>query len=140
MKLKRTAVVTTVLLLAPLISISTASADNPAPPSTTQSYTDAMAAYKIELGKFRDAYKIYDDARRIINQNFKDAVDKAMSNARNLNSTSQTQMQRRQNMSVKQGAVIAATSARDAAIEAQGPPPVPPTPPAKPSRSDKNRK
>ena len=140
MKLKRIAVVTTALFLAPLISVSSASAENSAPPTTTQNYTELLATYKIELGKFREAYKIYDDARRTINQNFKDAVEKAMSDARNLNATPQTQMQRRQSMSVKQGAVISATSIRDAAIEALGSPPVAPTPPAKPPRAEKSRK
>jgi hypothetical protein len=140
MKLSRIAVVTAALFLAPLVSVSSASAANPAPPTTTQNYTDLLATYKIELGKFREAYKIYDDARHTINQNFKDAVEKAMSGARNLNATSQTQMQRRQSMSVKQGAVISATAARDAAIEALGPPPVAPTPPAKPPRAEKSRR
>jgi len=140
MKLRRVAVVTTALFIAPLISISSASAENTAPPSTTQNYADLTAAYKIALDKFREAFKTYDEARRTINQNFKEAVEKAMSDARNLNATPQTQMQRRQNMSVKQGAVISATAIRDAAIEALGAPPVAPTPPAKPPRAEKSRK
>ena len=138
MKLRRIAVVATVLFLAPLISGTSASADNPQP--TNQSHSDAFATYKIELGKFREAYKIYEDARRTINQSFKDAVEKAMSDARNQNSTPQTQIQRRQNMSVKQGAVISAIAIRDAAIEALGAPPVAPTPPAKLPRTEKSRK
>jgi hypothetical protein len=140
MKLGRVALVTTALFLAPLLSISSASADNPTQPLTNQSHSDLMAAYKIELDKFREAFKIYEISRRAINQSFKEAIDKAMSEARNLNATPQTQMQRRQNMSVKQGAVISATAARDAAIEALGPPPVAPTPPAKPPRAEKSRK
>jgi hypothetical protein len=139
MKLRRVAFVTTALFLAPLISTTSASADNPAPP-TTQNYSDLIAAYKIELGKFRELFKIYEDNRRAINQSFKDAIEKAMSDARNINATPQTQMQRRQSMSVKQGAVISATAARDAAIEALGPPPVAPTPPAKPPRTEKSRR
>ncbi|CAN2213632.1 hypothetical protein MCEGKSH29_01054 [Candidatus Nanopelagicaceae bacterium] len=140
MKLRRVALVTTALFLAPLISISSANADNQPPTSTNQGYSDAMAAYKIELEKFREVFKVFENNRRVINQSFKDAIDKAMSDARNLNATPQTQMQRRQSMSVKQGAVISATAARDAAIEALGPPPVAPTPPAKPPRAEKSRK
>jgi hypothetical protein len=140
MKLRRVALVTTALFLAPLISISSAFADNPSPPPTNQSYSYSMAAYKIDLDKFREVFKVYENNRRVINQSFKDAIDKAMSDARNINATPQTQMQRRQTMSVKQGAVISATAARDAAIEALGPPPVAPTPPAKPPRAEKSRK
>jgi hypothetical protein len=140
MQIRRVAFVTTALFLAPLISITCASADNPSPRPTNQSHSDLMAGYKIELDKFREAFKVYENNRRTINQSFKEAIDKALSDARNLNATAQTQMQRRQNMSVKQGAVISATAARDAAIEALGPPPVAPTPPVKPPRAEKSRK
>jgi hypothetical protein len=84
--------------------------------------------------------KIYEDARRTINHLFKEAIDKALSDARNSISSAQTQMQKRQNMSAKQGAIINATAARDAAIEALGAPPIAPTPPAKPQRTEKIRK
>ena len=140
MQFRGIAVVTTALILTPLISTYSASADTRPPTPTNQSYLDSYAAYKIALDKFRDDIKIYEDNRRTINQKFKETVEKAMSDARNLNSSAQTQIQKRQSMSTKQGVVIAATAARDAAIEALGAPPVAPTPPAKPQRAEKIRK
>jgi len=140
MKSRSVALATTALFLAPWISSSTASADIRPPAPVNQSYLDSYAAYKIALDKFREELKIYEDNRRTINQKFKETVEKAMSDARNSNSSAQTQIQKRQSMSVKQGAVIAATAARDAAIEALGAPPVAPTPPAKPQRAEKIRK
>lgn len=140
MKSRSVALATTALFLAPWISSSTASADNRPPAPVNQSYLDSLAAYKIALDKFREDIKIYEDNRRTINQKFKETVEKAMSDARNLNSSAQTQIQKRQSMSTKQGVVIAATAARDAAIEALGAPPIAPTPPAKPQRTEKIRK
>lgn len=140
MKSRSVALATTALFLAPWISSSTASADNRPPAPVNQSYLDSLAAYKIALDKFREDIKIYEDNRRTINQKFKETVEKAMSDARNFNSSAQTQIQKRQSMSTKQGVVIAATAARDAAIEALGAPPIAPTPPAKPQRTEKIRK
>jgi len=94
--------------------------------------------YKIALEQFRKDFKVYEDKRREINKTFKEAIDKALSDARSTKTNGQTQSQKRQNMNNRQNAVIAATVARDAAIEALGPPPVAPTPPAKvpsPSKS-----
>lgn len=140
MQFKRIAVVTTALILASLISTSSASADNRPPAPINQDFAQQNAAYKIALDKFRADLKIYEDNRRAINQSFKETIEKALSDARNMNSSAQTQLQKRQNMSVKQGAVISATAVRDAAIEALGPPPVAPTPPAKQPRAEKIRK
>jgi len=140
MQFRGIAVVTTALILTPLISTYSASADTRPPTPTNQSFVELNTAYKIAYDKFRDDMKIYEDARRTINQKFKETVEKAMSDARNLNSSAQTQIQKRQSMSTKQGVVIAATAARDAAIEALGAPPIAPTPPAKPQRAEKIRK
>lgn len=140
MQFKRIAVVTTALILTSLISTSSASADNRPPAPINQDIAQQNAAYKIALDKFHTDLKIYEDNRRAINKSFKENIDKALSDARNMNSSAQTQLQKRQNMSVKQGAVISATAVRDAAIEALGPPPVAPTPPAKQPRAEKSRK
>lgn len=140
MQFRGIAVVTTALILTPLISTYSAAADTRLPTPTNQSFVELNTAYKIAYDKYRDDMKIYEDARRTINHLFKDAIDKALSDARNSISSAQTQMQKRQNMSAKQGAIINATAARDAAIEALGAPPVAPTPPAKPQRAEKIRK
>ena len=140
MQRKQVALITATLLALPAISIPSAVADNRTPAPATQSFSDMNAAYKIAFDKFREDAKKYEESRRAINQIFKDTIDKALTDARNLNLTAQTQMQKRQNMTIKQGAVGAAVAARDAAIEALGTPPIAPTPPAKPQRTEKVRR
>lgn len=140
MQTRRFATATLALFLVPLIYTAPASADNRPPAPDNQNYADLNAAYKIAFDKFREDLKVYENNRRLINQKFKEAIEKAMSDARNSNLSAQTQMQKRQNMSVKQGVVISATAARDAAIEALGAAPVAPAPPAKPMKTEKVRK
>ena len=101
---------------------------------------DAKAIYKLAQDKFQSDLKIYEDKRRAINQSFKEAIDKALSDARSLNVSGQSQMQKRQNMNTRANLVIAATAIRDAAIESLGLPPVAPTPPAKAPKSEKSKK
>jgi hypothetical protein len=119
------------LIFAPFISVSPASADSKSPSPANQSASDLRAIYKIALEQFRKDFKVYEDKRREINKTFKEAIDKALSDARSTKPNGQTQSQKRQNMNTRQNAVIAATVARDAAIEALGLPPVAPTPPAR---------
>jgi hypothetical protein len=139
MQSKRVAFVTVALLLAPLISITPASADKKPPAPLNQNGVDLNSAYKVALDKFRADSKAYEDKRREINKIFKETIDKAMADARSAKSVGQTQIQKRQSMSIKQSAVIAATVARDAAIEALGAPPIAPTPPAKTQRAAKSK-
>ena len=131
MRISRVALVTTALLISSLISISSAAADNKTPAPTSQKGTDLKAAYKIAYDQFRRDFKIYEDPRRLINRTYKEAIDKALADARSAKSDNQTQNQKRQSMSAKQSAVIDATLARDAAIEALGLPPVAPIQPGK---------
>ncbi len=139
MQSKRISVVTLSLILAPLISIAPASADKKPPAPVNQNNVDLNAAYKFALDKFRADFKTYEEKRREINKIFKESIDKAMADARAAKSVGQTQIQKRQNMNIRQSAVMAATVARDAAIEALGAPPVAPTPPAKLPRTGKNK-
>ncbi len=101
---------------------------------------DAKAIYKLAQDKFQSDLKIYEDKRRAINQSFKEAIDKALSDARSFNVSGQSQMQKRQTMNTRANLVIAATAIRDAAIESLGLPPVAPTPPAKAPKSEKSKK
>jgi hypothetical protein len=101
---------------------------------------DAKEIYKLAQDKFLSDLIIYEDKRRAINQSFKEAIDKALSDARSLKVSGQSQMQKRQNMNSRQSAIIAATAIRDAAIESLGLPPIAPTPPAKAPRSEKSKK
>jgi hypothetical protein len=139
MRISRVAIVATVLLFAPLLSGAAANADNKTPVPNNQSSADLKAAYKLAVDEFRKDLKVYEDNRREINRVFKDAIDKALSDARSTKSINQTQIQKRQSMNARQSAVIAATVARDAAIEALGQPPIAPTPPAKIPTVAKNK-
>jgi hypothetical protein len=101
---------------------------------------DARAIYKLAQDKFLNDLRIYEEKRRAINQSFKEAIDKALSDARALNVSGQSQMQKRQNVTIRQNLVIEATAIRDAAIESLGLPPIAPTPPAKAPKSEKSKK
>ncbi len=74
-----------------------------------------------------------------INQIYKAAIDRALSEARSARSIDQTQKEKRQTMKAQQNAVMVATIARDAAIEALGLPPVAPTQPGKVPNISKNK-
>ena len=101
---------------------------------------DAKAIYKLAQDKFLSELRVYEDKRRAINQSFKEAIDKALSDARSLSVSGQSQMQKRQKMNSRQTAIIAATAIRDAAIDLLGLPPIAPTPPAKAPKSEKSKK
>jgi hypothetical protein len=131
MRIRPVAFVATALFLAPLISISTATADSKKPAPTIQKSMDPNVAYEIALNEFRKELKLYEESRREINKVFKEAIFKALSEINSTKSAFQTQSQKRQSTNARQRAVIAATESRDAAIEALGSPPIPPTPPAK---------
>lgn len=139
MRISRVALVTTALLISSLISISSAAADNKTPAPTSQKGIDLKAAYKIAYDQFRKDFKIYEDQRREINRIYKEAIDKALSDARSAKLTNQTQIQKRQSMNARQSAVIDATLDRDSAIEALGSPPLPPTQPGKMPSAAKNK-
>ncbi len=109
------------------------------PPAPAEA-NDARVIYKLAQDKFLSELRVYEDKRRAINQSFKEAIDKALSDARSLSVSGQSQMQKRQNMNTKQNLVIAATAVRDAAIESLGLPPIAPTPPAKAPKSEKSKK
>jgi len=140
MRNRQVALVVIAVVFAPIISLSPASADSKSPLPANQSVTELRAMYKVALEQFRKDFKVYEDKRREINKSFKEAIDKALKDARSAKPNGQTQSQKRQNMNNRQSAVIAATAARDSAIEALGPPPATPTPPAKlPSPSKKKQ-
>ena len=140
MRIRPVAIIATALFFAPLTSISTAAADSKTPAPTIQKTINPKAAYEIALNDFRKEFKVYEDSRREINKIFKDAIDKALSDAKPNNSMRQTQIQKRESMNARKRAVIAATESRDAAIEALGLPPIAPTPPAKMPNVAKDKK
>ena len=139
MRISRVAIIATALIISPLTSASSAVADNKTPAPTSQNKVDLKDAYKIALEQFRKDFKIYEDQRREINRIYKEAIDKALADARSARSIDQTQKEKRQTMRVQQNAVIAATVDRDAAIEALGSPPVAPTQPGKAPSASKSK-
>jgi hypothetical protein len=139
MRIRPVAFVAIALFFAPLISISTAAADSKTPAPTIQKSIDPKETYKNALEDFRKELKVYEDNRREINMIFKEAIDRALADAKSTKSVGQTQIQKRQSMNIRERAVIAATVSRDAAIEALGSPPIAPTPPAKMPNLAKNK-
>jgi hypothetical protein len=132
------------LITIPALILTTSFLATPAiadtkPPAPSE-VNDAKAIYKMAQDKFLSDLRIYEDKRRAINQSFKEAIDKALSNARSLSVSGKSQMQKRQNMNSRQSAIIAATAIRDAAIESLGLPPIAPTPPAKVPKLEKSKK
>ena len=138
-KMKRKLLITIPALLLATSFLATPAVADPRPAAPSDA-NDAKAIYKLAQDKFQSDLKIYEDKRRAINQSFKEAIDKALSDARSLNVSGQSQMQKRQNMNTRVNLVIAATAIRDAAIESLGLPPVAPTPPAKAPKSEKSKK
>ena len=126
------------LIIASSFLANPAVADTKSPPPINS--TDAREIYNLALDKFKNDLKIYEDKRREINHEFKDAIDKALSDAKSAISSVKSQMQKRQTMSARQNAVMAATAIRDAAIESLGPAPVAPTPPAKAPKAEKEKR
>ena len=139
MRIRPVAIVATALFFAPLISISTAAADSKTPVPTIQKSIDPKEVFKNALEEFRKELKVYENNRREINKIFKEAIDRALADAKSNKSVGQTQIQKRQSMNIRESAVIAATVFRDAAIEALGLPPIAPTPPAKLPKIAKNK-
>ncbi len=138
-KMKRKLLIAIPALFLATSFLATPAIADPRPQSPSEA-NDAKAIYKLAQDKFQSDLKIYEDKRRAINQSFKEAVDKALSDARSLNVSGQSQMQKRQNMNSRHNLVIAATAIRDAAIESLGLPPIAPTPPAKAPKLEKPKK
>ena len=138
-KMKRKLLIAIPALILATSFLATPAIADPRPQSPSEA-NDAKAIYKLAQDKFQSDLKIYEDKRRAINQSFKEAIDKVLSDARSLSVTGQSQMQKRQTMNTRANLVIAATAIRDAAIESLGLPPVAPTPPAKAPKSEKYKK
>jgi hypothetical protein len=138
-KMKRKLLIAIPALFLATSFLATPAIADPRPQSPSEA-NDAKAIYKLAQDKFQSDLKIYEDKRRAINQSFKEAIDKALSDARSLNVSGQSQMQKRQHMNTRANLVIAATAIRDAAIDSLGLPPVAPTLPAKAPKSEKPKK
>ena len=138
MRISRIAIIVLALFISPFISVSSASADDKKP-NTSQKKTEIKAEYKNALDQFRKEFKEYEDQRREINRIYKEAIDNALADARLAKSVKQTQIEKRQSMNARQSAVIAATVARDTAMEALGSSPSAPVQPGKIPSAAKNK-
>ena len=139
MRISRIAIVVMALFVSSYFYSSPASADDKKPTSSSQNKVDSKSAYKNAFDQFRKDFKVYEDQRREINRIYKEAIDNALADARLAKSVKQTQIEKRQSMNARQSAVIAATVARDAAIEALGAPPSAPVQPEKIPSVAKNK-
>ena len=137
MKRKLSIAIPALILTTSFLATPAVADPRPAAPSDAN---DAKAIYKLAQDKFQSDLRTYEEKRRAINQSFKEAIEKALSDARSLNVSGQSQMQKRQNMNARHNLVIAATAVRDAAIESLGLPPIAPTPPAKAPKLEKPKK
>ena len=126
------------VFLASTLQSNLALADTKSPPPNAS--VDVREMYKSALEKYKNDFKTYEDKRREINRNFKDAIDEALSDAKSAAFGVKSQFQKRQTMSARQNAVITAIAIRDAAIEELGPPPVAPTPPAKSPKFERDKR
>jgi len=135
---RRMIILVTAMALASLFLATPALADPKSPPAASSN--DPREVYKSAVEKFKNDLKIYEEKRRDINNDFKDAMDRALFDAKSVATGVQTQLQKRKSMSARQNAVMAAIITRDAAIESLGLPPIAPTPPAKAPKFEKEKK
>ena len=109
---------------------------SPTPAASMAEYKIALERYKAELKLFKAIEREYKEKCQHINEQFKDAIEKALGKARA--GSSRSQSQKLDEVKAKRSAGLSAAIARDEAIRALGDPPKPPTPPAKPIRSKKS--
>lgn len=138
MKITRLGVGLSLVLTASLLSSHVASADTrPSSPGALSSKAESEK-YKEDFLIYRQALKQYEDERRAINIAFKIAIERALSDSKEPESSTLSQVQKRQNSALKRNAVAMAISIRDAAIASLGEIPTPPVEPMK--LSPKSRK
>jgi hypothetical protein len=113
---------------------STAQADptpSPSPSASADTYKSAQEQFKRERDDYMQVLRERDLKMRVINMNFKTAVDKATSDARFAMLNAVTPEQKNAIAAARRNAIAQAITLRDSAILALGPIP---TPPAKPEK------
>jgi Na+-transporting NADH:ubiquinone oxidoreductase subunit NqrC len=126
-----------VAITAALFSSNTysASADvTPAPAPTFDSFKAAQEQYKRDREAFVAALRDRDMQMRSINATFKNAVDKATSDAKTAMASANTPDLKNSINSTRRASVASAIVARESAIAALGPVPTPPVEPVKPPK------
>ena len=132
---KECAVVGAALVMG-LLPASIASADpTPSPSPTIDSYKSQMEKFKKDRDTFMQAMQERSLKLRVINSEFKSAVDKAVADSKVALVSATTPAQKSAINATRQSAISSAIAARDAAIAALGAMPTPPVAPVKSERS-----
>lgn len=119
-----------------LLPASIASADpTPSPSPTIDSYKSQMEKFKKDRDTFMQAMQERSLKLRVINSEFKSAVDKAVADSKVALVSATTPAQKSAINATRQSAISSAIAARDAAIAALGAMPTPPVAPIKSERS-----
>lgn len=118
-----------------LLPASIASADpTPSPSPTIDSYKSQMEKFKKDRDAFMQAMQERSLKLRVINSEFKSAVDKAVADSKVALVSATTPAQKSAINATRQSAISSAITARDAAIAALGAMPTPPVEPVKNER------
>ena len=104
---------------------------SPSPSASADTYKSAQEQFKRERDDYMQVLRERDLKMRVINMNFKTAVDKATSDARFAMLNAVTPEQKNAIAAARRNAIAQAITLRDSAILALGPIP---TPPAKPEK------
>ena len=104
---------------------------SPSPSASADTYKSAQEQFKRERDAYMQVLRERDLKMRVINMNFKTAVDKATSDARFAMLNAVTPEQKNAIAAARRNAIAQAITLRDSAILALGPIP---TPPAKPEK------
>ena len=122
-------------LLIGLFPASIALADpTPSPSPTIDSYKSQMEKFKKDRDTFMQAMQERSLKLRVINSEFKSAVDKAVADSKVALVSATTPAQKSAINATRQSAISSAIAARDAAIAALGAMPTPPVEPVKNER------
>ena len=131
---KECAVVGAALVMG-LLPASIASADpTPSPSPTIDSYKSQMEKFKKDRESFKQAMQERAMKMRVINSEFKSAVDKAVADSKVALVSATTPAQKSAINAIRQSAISSAIATREAAIAALGAMPTPPVEPVKNER------
>ena len=97
----------------------------------------AMEKFKGDMNSFRESMKVRIDSRKLINETFKTAVDKAIADFKAAIAIATTAEAKSAAVTSRKNAIAAASAVRDTAVTALGALPVKPTEPVKPTRPEK---
>jgi membrane-bound lytic murein transglycosylase B len=136
--MKKSRIMIAVAITAALFSAHTsvAFADaTPSPAPSIDSFRAAQEQYKKERDAYFQAIRDRELKMRVINSNFKVAVDKASTDAKLAMLTATTPEQKNSINTIRRTAVAAAIVARENAIASLAPIPAPPVEPTRPMKS-----